>query len=250
MDKCSELLGPRYRIGKIAFELLAVVCLEHLRIGPVEPGLGKQPVGHGNLAAKAFEEEDGVGVFLAHPRDDIRPRLGRDHVPGVAPKTVDAYPAPEEEDVCHVRAKPRVGIVKLYEIRPLDAPRARRVEAPVLLAAKPLWMVRLESGSPSRVVRGKVDEKDPLPRMHGADQLLELAHRGCKLVKLGHRRIHAKEVGRGERAAVLAHHRVGRRHGKRRQRLHDPKAHLPHDAVKAAGNLAKRSELTREHAVD
>ena len=111
-------------------------------------------------------------------------------------------------------------------------------------------MVRLQGRRPARVVRGQVDEEEPALRVDGADQLLELLQRRDGLVELGHRRIDREEVRRGERAAVLAHDGVGRRHGERRQGLHDAEAHRVHDERQAAHDLAEAAELPREDAVD
>ena len=111
-------------------------------------------------------------------------------------------------------------------------------------------MMGLERRGPARVVGRQVDEEQPFARMHRVDQLAELVERRRELVELRHRRIDRKEVRRREWASILAHDSVGRRHGKRRQGLDDPEAHVAHDEVQAPGDLAKRTELTGKDRVD
>ena len=182
--------------------------------------------------------------------DDVLPGLEGNHVSRVAAEAVDAIAAPEEEDLRHVGAELAVRIVQLHEIGPLDAPRPRGVETPVGFAAEPVGMMGLKRRGPARVVGRQVDEEQPFARMHRVDQLAELVERRRELVELRHRRIDRKEVRRRERASVLAHDGVGRRHGKRRQGLDDPEAHVAHDEVQAPGDLAKRTELTGKDRVD
>ena len=250
MDERAVSLGAFDRAGQVALELAAVVGLENLRIRPVEVRLGEQAVGDGEFAAQALQQKHGVGILLAHLRDDVAPRLGGNHVPRVAAEAVHAVPAPEEEDVGHVRAQLRVRVVELDEIRPLDAPGARRMEAAVRLVPEPVRVVRLQGRGPARVVRGQVDEEEPAPRMDGANQLLELAERRDGLVELGHRGIDREEVRRGERTAVFAHDGIRRRHGERRQRLDDAEAHRVHDERQTPHDFAEAAELAREDAVD
>ena len=63
-------------------------------------------------------------------------------------------------------------------------------------------------------------------------------------------RIHRTEIRRRERATVLSHHGVGRRHRERRKRLDDAEAHHIHDVTKLTANGAEGTELAREHGVD
>ena len=250
VDERAIFLGAVDGAGEIPLELPTVVGLEEFRIRPVEVGLREQARRRRDLAAQPLQEEDRVGILAAHFRDDVFPRLGGDHVARVAAEAVHALAAPEEEDVRHVGAEAGLGVVKLDEIRPRDAPRPRRVEAAVRLVAEPVGVVRLQGRRPAGVVGGKVDEEQPPVRVDGADQLLELPQGRDGLVELRHRRIDGEEVGRGERAAVVAHDGVGRRHGKRRQRLNDAEAHLVHDQRQAADDFAETPELAREDAVD
>ena len=99
MHERAVLLAARDGVGQVPLERAAVVGLEDLGIGPVEVGLGEQPVRHLQLPAEPLEHEDGVGILLADARDDVLPRLGGDHVARVAPEPVHAVAAPEEEDV-------------------------------------------------------------------------------------------------------------------------------------------------------
>ena len=250
VDERAVFFRARNRIRQIPLELSAVVGLEDLGIGPVKIGFGEQAVRRLEAAAEALEHEDRVGILLAHLGDNVLPCLGGNHVAGVAPEAVHAKAAPEEEDVRHVGPQFGIRIVELDEIRPGDAPGAGTHEPAVVLTVKPLRMMRLQRRRPARVVCGEVDQHEPVPRVNGADQLLELVKRRRTLVELGHGRIDGKEVGRRERTAVFAHHRVGRRHGERRQRLDDPEAHRVHDEREPPDDLAKRAELPRKDAVD
>ena len=249
VDERAELLAPRDCAWKIPFEGTAVVGLEYLGVRPVEVCHGEKIVGELQVPAKALEHEDRVGILLPDARDDVLPRLERNHVPGVAPEAVDSVAAPEEKDVRHVGAKLGVRIVELNEVGPLYAPRARRVESAVRLAAEPVWMVRLKRRRPASVVRRKVDEQKPVARMHRVDELPELVERSRELVELRHRGIDREKIGRGERAAVFAHYGVRRRDGERRKRLDDAEAHPVHDVVETTRNFAERAELPREDSV-
>lgn len=250
MDERAVLLAALDRAGEIPLERAAVVRLEDFGVGPVEVRFGEEPVGDAQVAAEPFEHEDGVGIFLADARDDVFPRLGGDHVARVAAEAVDAVAAPEEEDVRHVRAQLGMRIFELDEVGPLHAPRAGADETPVGLAVEPVGMVRLQRRGPAGVVGGKVHEEEAAPRVHRVDELAELVERRRVLVELRHRRIDRIEIERGERAAVLAHDRVRRRHGERRQRLDEAEAHPVHDERQAADDLAERAELAREDGVD
>ena len=249
VDERPELLGARDRLRQIPLELPAVVSLEYLGVCPVEVGLGKEPVRDLYLAAKPFEQENRVGILLAHLGDYVLPCLRRNHVARIAAEAVHAEAAPEEEHLRHVRAKLRVRVVKLDEILPHDSPRAGRAEASVGFVAEPFWMVGLERRRPACVVGGKVDEEESLPRMHRAYELLELVEGRRRFVELRHRRIDREEIRRGEWTSVLAHHGVCSRHRERRQGLDDAKAHRAHYVVKTARDFAERPELAGEHAV-
>ena len=87
-------------------------------------------------------------------------------------------------------------------------------------------------------------------RVDGADELAELVERRRLRVELRHRGVDAEEVGRGERAAVLAHHRVGGGDGEDGERLDDVEPHSAHDDVEPAHHFAERAELAREDRVD
>ena len=100
------------------------------------------------------------------------------------------------------------------------------------------------------MVGGKIDEKETLARMDRVDKFAELIQGSRVLVELGHRRINGIEIERRERAAVLAHHGVCRRNGKRRQSLDQAEAHLVHDDGELSHDLSKRAELTREDGID
>ena len=249
VDERAELLAPRDCAWKIPFEGTAVVGLEYFGVRPVKVCHGEQVVGELKVPAKPLKHEDRVGILLPDARDDVLPRLERNHVPGVAPEAVDSVAAPEEEDVRHVGAELGVRVVELNKIGPLDAPRARRVESAVRLAAEPVWMVRLKRRRPASVVRRKVDEQKPVARMHRVDELPELVERSRELVELRHRGIDREKIGRGKRAAVFAHYGVRRRDGERRKRLDDAEAHPVHDVVETPRNFAERAELPREDSV-
>ena len=111
-------------------------------------------------------------------------------------------------------------------------------------------MVGLERGRPTGVVGGKVDEETPAARVNGVRELAELVEGRRLHVELGACGVDAEEVGGGERTPLLPHHAVGDGHGERREGLHDREAHLPHDRVETAHNLAEGSELAHEHSVD
>ena len=89
-----------------------------------------------------------------------------------------------------------------------------------------------------------------MPRVHRVDELAELVERSRELVELRHRGVDGEEVGRGERAAVLAHYGVGRRNGERGERLHDAEAHPVHYDVEPPRDFAEGPELAREDGVD
>ena len=86
--------------------------------------------------------------------------------------------------------------------------------------------------------------------MNGVYQFTELPERRCVFVKLRHSRIDRKKIECGEGTAVFPHHRVCRRHRKRRQGLDYSKAHVAHDQRQAPHYLAKRSELPRENRIN
>ena len=238
------------RAGEVALEGSPVVGLEDLGVGPVEARAAEERVRHLDLAAEPFEHEDRVGVLRADARDDVLPRRLGDHVARVAAEAVHAEARPEEEDLGHVGAQPGVRVVELHEVGPDDAPGAGRDERAVRLAAEPVGVVGLERGSPARMVRGQVDEEAAAARVDGADELAELVERRRLPVELRHRGVDAEEVGRGERAAVLAHHRVGGGDGEDGERLDDVEAHRPHDDVEPARDRAEGPELAREDRVD
>ena len=243
-------LAARDGARQIPLESAAVVGLENFGIGPGEISLGKQGVGDLEIAAQPFKHEDCIGIFLSNARDDIFPRLRGDHVAGVAPEAVDTVAAPEQEHVGHVRAKLCLGVVELHKIGPLHPPCARRSEATVRLAAKPIRMMCLQSRGPPGVVGGKIDEKKTAPGMHRVYKLAELVERSCELVELRHRRIDAVKVERRERTAVFAHHSVCRRDREMRQRLDNAETHLSHYQVEPPRNLTERPELPWENRVD
>ena len=159
VDERAELLAAHDGAGEIPLERAAVVCLEYLGVRPVEVRDGEEVVRELQVSAEPLEHEDGVGILLADARDDVLPRLERNHVPRVAAEPVDSVAAPEEEHVRHVRPERGVAEVELDEVRPLDAPRAWRVESSVRLAPEPVRMVRLQRRRPARVVRRKVYEE-------------------------------------------------------------------------------------------
>ena len=250
VDEGAERLAAADCSGQIPLELAAVVSLEDFRIRPIEVGLAEERVGDFQFAAEAFEHEDGVGIFLAHPRHDIFPCLERNHVAGIAAEAVHAIAAPEEEHVGHIGAKFGIGVVQLHKIRPHDAPGAGARELPVGGAPEPVGMVRLQRRRPAGMVCGQVHEEKPLARMHGIDEFLELVERRRVFVELRHRGIYRQEIERRERAAVFAHDRVGGRHRERRQGLDDPEPHPVHDERQPARHFAETAELAGEYRVD
>ena len=108
MDERSVLLASRYCTRQIPLECAAVVCLEHLGIRPVEIRLGKQSVRDLQFAAKPLKHEYRVGILLPHSRYDIFPCLERNHVARIAPESVHAVPAPEEEHIGHILPELRI----------------------------------------------------------------------------------------------------------------------------------------------
>ena len=239
VDERSVLLGARDGAGKVPFERRAVVCLEHLGICPVETGFGEQLVGDLQLAAKPLEHEDGVGVLGAHALDYLRPRLGWNHVSGVAAETVHALPAPEEEDVRHIGAELRMRVVELNEVFPRHAPRAGRYERAVFRVAVPAGVMGLKRSGPAGVVGGKVDEERAAPRMDCVRQLAELVEGRGVRVELRASGIYGKEVRCGERTAVAAHAREGGWHGEDRQQLDDAEPHVVHDVTELPLHVAE-----------
>ena len=237
----ADLGGHRLRAGEVALEGRAVLGLEDLRVGPVEPLLGDEVARHRNLAAEPLEEEDRVGELLAHARHDVAPRLGRDHVAGVAAEAVDALRAPELEDRGEERAQLRTGVVELDEVLPDRAPRARAVEAAVGLAAEPFRVVRLQRGGPARVVRREVDEEPRAARVDRVRELAELVERRRRRVELREPGVHREEVRRGERRAEAAHAGERRRDRMHRQQLHDAEALVEEDRVEARDEVAQRA---------
>ena len=250
VDERTVFLGPLDCIGEIPLELSTVIGLEDFGIRPVEIGLGEKPVCHLKLAAKPLQQEDRVGIFLAHLGDDVFPGLRGNHISRITAESVNADAAPEEEDVRHVRPKLGIRIVQLDEIGPGDAPSSRRDELAVRLTMEPVGMMGLQRRRPACVIRGQVDKHQSLPRMHCAHQLPELVERRRVFVELGHRRVDGQKIGRSERTAVFTHHGIARRDRERRQRLDDPKPHRVHDERQAADDLAERTELPRKNAVD
>ena len=89
-----------------------------------------------------------------------------------------------------------------------------------------------------------------MPSVHCVDELPELVERSRELVELGHRRIDSKEICRGKRTAVFAHDGIGCRHGERRKRLDDAKAHPVHDVVETPRDFAERAELSGKDGID
>ena len=237
----ADLGGHRLRAGEVALEGRAVLGLEDLRVGPVEPLLGDEVSRHRDLAAEPLEEEDRVGELLAHARHDVAPRLGRDHVAGVAAEAVDALRAPELEDRREERAQLRAGVVELDEVLPDRAPGAGRMEAAVGLAAEPLRVVRLQRGGPARVVRREVDEEPRAARVDRVRELAELVERRRRRVELREAGVHREEVRRGERRAEAAHPRERRRDRMHRQQLHDAEALVEEDRVEARDEVAQRA---------
>ena len=250
VDKRTELLGAPDRIRKIRLELSAIISLEDLRIRPVEIGFGQQTIRDLEPSAQTLQHEDRVRILLAHFGDDVLPSLGWNHVARVAPEAVDAGAAPEEEDVRHVGAEPGIRVVELHKIGPGNTPRTGADELAVLLAMKPVGVMRLQCRRPARMVRGEINQNQAFPRVHGADQFPKLVQWRRVFVEFGHRRIDREKVRRGERATVLAHHRICCRDGKRRQGLNDPETHRVHDEREPADDLAERSELPRKDAVN
>ena len=237
----ADLGGHRLRAGEVALEGRAVLGLEDLRVGPVEPLLGDEVARHRDLAAEPLEEEDRVGELLAHARHDVAPRLGRDHVAGVAAEAVDALRAPELEDRREERAQLRAGVVELDEVLPHRAPGAGRMEAAVGLAAEPFRVVRLQRGGPARVVRREVDEEPRAARVDRVRELAELVERRRRRVELREAGVHREEVRRGERRTEAAHSRERRRDRMHRQQLHDAEALVEEDRVEARDEVAQRA---------
>ena len=250
MHERAELLATCDRTWQIPLELSAIISLKDLGIGPVEVGIRQQRVRHPKLATESLKHEDGVRIFLADSRDDVLPGVRGNHIASIAPKSVDTITAPEDEHIRHIGAELGIGIVELHEIRPFDAPGTGRMEPSVGLVIEPVRMMSLQGRSPARVIGGKIDEEQSATRMHAVDELTELVKRRRELVELRHRRIDGIEISGGERTAVLAHHRIGRRHRERRQRLDDLEAHLVHDQRQPPRDFAEGAELTRKHGVD
>ena len=250
VDEGAVFLAALDRRRQIPLERAAVVGLEYLRIRPIEVGLRKQAIRRLQPPAKALKHEDGEWILVADARDDVLPRLGRNHVSRVAAEPVHALATPEKEHVRHVGAKLRIGIVEFDEVGPFHAPCAGADEASVALAMEPVWVVGLERRRPAGVIGGKVDEEEPATRMDCVDEFAELVERRRVFIELRHCRIDRKKIERGERAAVFAHHGVRRGHRERRQGLDYPEAHLVHHHGEPPHYLAERTELAREYRVD
>ena len=76
------------------------------------------------VSAQPFEHEDGVGIFHPNLGNNIfTPRLERHLVAGVAAEAVNAAPAPEQKDLCHIVPQcPAMRIVEFGEVFPDRTP--------------------------------------------------------------------------------------------------------------------------------
>ena len=211
VDERAALLGEAQGVGEHGLEGAAVIGLEDLGIGPVQPRVADEGLGRLHRAAEALEQEDGVGELAPHQRHDDVPRRLGDHVAGVAAEAVHAQPAPVQEDVGDLAAEGGLGIVQLHQVFPRHAPGAGRVEGAVHVALVPLRVVDLEGRRPAGVVRRQIHEEAPAVRVRRRHQLAELIQRRGRGVELRQRRIHRKEVQPREGRAVAPHPRVGRR---------------------------------------
>ena len=159
MHKRPVFLAPRDGGRQIPLELIAIVCLEYFGISPIDIRFGKQAVGHRQIAAKSLKHENGIGIFFADLRHYVLPGFRRYHVAGIATEAIDSIAAPEQEYVGDIRAKLRIGIIKLDQICPHYAPCAGRNELAVFLAMKPLRVVRLQSRCPAGMIGRQVDKE-------------------------------------------------------------------------------------------
>ncbi len=188
-------------------------------------------------------------MLLAHFRNDVRPHFFWNHVPRVAPKTVNTAAAPVKEYIGHIMPKFFMGVIQLHKIFPDNAPRSRRLELAVRFSFKPFRMMQLQRRTPACMIRGKVEKQKPASGMHSSDKFLVLIKRSRRGIKLRHRRVDRIEISRREWATVFTHHGISRRHRERRKSLDYSKPHISHNMVEAANNLTERAELTRENGI-
>ena len=241
VDERPAGLAAAVDIRKIARDLVAGIVLEEFGVSPVETGPAEQVLLHLQRTAESLQQKDRVRIFAADLRDDVLPRLGRQHVARVAAEAVYPPPAPEQENLGHEPVHLRLPVVQLAEVGPGDAPRAGTHEGSVRLAHKVIRMLHLQLRRPAGVIDRDIHEDASAAGMHLIDEFAELLHRRRFRVEIGQRRVDAEVVERGERAAVPAHAPVLRRHRVNRQQLQNPAAEPVENMVELRGELPERS---------
>ena len=235
----AALVTGVLHVRLIAGDLVAGVILEELGVAPVQPFAREEkllPVGG---TAQPLQQKNGVGILPPHPGSDVLPCLGGQHVARVAPETVHAAGAPEEEDPGHELVHLGLPVVELAQIGPDDAPGAGTLELAVTSPDEVFGVPGLKFRRPPRVVDRDIHEDQAVPGMDGVDEFAELFQRRGPFVEVRQRGIDVEIVKRSEGTAVAAHPSVLRRDGMHRQKLEDPAAEDVENVVQTRDEISE-----------
>ena len=113
-------------------------------------------------AAEAFEQENCVRELFTHAGRDVLPDRHWNLITRVATEAVHAATAPREKRVGQTVPQRAITFIQFHQVFPRHAPGARTDEGSAFVAQKPLRMVLLQAGHPSRVIDDKI-ENEPRP---------------------------------------------------------------------------------------
>ena len=209
-------------VTQIAFDLDAGIVLEEFGISPVHIRGIQQPCSDGGVAAKPFQKENRLRIFLPHPGNDVGPCGRRNHIAGIAAETVHSARTPDTEHLRQIFPELGFLMIQFRQIPPDHSPGPGGMNGSIRIADKPVGMFLMQSGGPARVIDRYVNEKLRILPVDGIHQFEKLIQRRCLAVEFGKRGIHFGEVQRGIGTAVTPHSPVHRRRRRDRKQMNDP----------------------------
>ncbi len=228
-------------VVKVAGNIVALVFLKQLGVGPLHPAAGEQIFRVIPAAAEAFEQENGVGKFLANARDDVTPNRHRHFVAGVAAEAIDTSATPNQKGIGEMFPEAAMMRLQFDEVAPRVAPRAGAGELAVFLAQKPLGMFLLQGAAPAGVVDDEVEKKPAIARVDGIGQFAKLLDAGGAFVEHNERGVNVREATASVRAAEAAHSRVSGGRGIDRQQMQNAAAERADNVRQLRDDIPKRA---------
>ena len=190
-------------------------------------------------SAETFQQKNGFREFILDTGDDVLPGRHGNFIAGIAPETVCAAPAPDQEGVGNFVPQHHVVLFQFNEIFPGGSPGAGTGKRAVGIPPEIFGVIFLQNRTPAGVVDDDVEEHARAQRMRVAGKFAKLVHAGGALVKFNQRRVNGRHVKRGIRAAETAEARIGRRRGMNRQQMDDAATELLNDVRQLAGEVAQ-----------